>query len=218
MEDVTIAIPTYFGNKMVLNCIDSILKTVKDPKIFLIKNDIGWLRACNEAMRLVSGDIILLNDDTFVTSDIVHAMRETAYMSEDIGIVGGMSLMPDGETVLNFGVYVGPDGNTAHLYYGKHSSEFSIVQKRKSIEGSCMYIKRSVINKIGYFDERYGMGYRGEVDYCFRAREAGYLILSTPEAKYIHLTSQTSGPLGLTNDTHKIFMDQWGTKLKLGKI
>jgi hypothetical protein len=44
--DVTIAIPTYFGNRMLTNCVDSIMKNVKKSKVDrTIKNDIGWLQS-----------------------------------------------------------------------------------------------------------------------------------------------------------------------------
>jgi GT2 family glycosyltransferase len=218
--DVTIAIPTYFGNRMLTNCVDSIMKNVKNAKVVVFKNDIGWLQACNKLMfqNMPFGDVLILNDDTLIVSDIVEAMREAAYSDDKIGIVGGMALAPDGATVINFGIYIAADGSTAHLYYGKNADAFDKIESRRAVEGSCMYIKREVIEKIGLFDEKYGMGYREEVDYCFRAKEAGYKIVSTPAAKYIHFVSQTNGPLGITNDTHKYFMSKWGTKLKLGEI
>jgi GT2 family glycosyltransferase len=112
---------------------------------------------------------------------------------------------------------VGPDGKTAHPHFGRPKDSV-MVEKQQAVEGSCMYIKREVLQKVGMFDEIYGMGYREEVDLAFRAREAGYQVVSSPEAEYIHLVSQTNGPLGITNDTFEIFMSRWGTKLKQGKV
>jgi GT2 family glycosyltransferase len=113
---------------------------------------------------------------------------------------------------------VGPDGNTGHKHYGQRSDEVTTVEVQKAVEGSCMFIKREVLDKIGYFDENFGMGYREEVDLAFRAREAGYKIVSCPTATYIHLVSQTNGRLGIDNSTHEYFMSKWGTKLKLGNV
>jgi GT2 family glycosyltransferase len=62
------------------------------------------------------------------------------------------------------------------------------------------------------------MGYREEVDLCFRAREAGYKIVSAPNAKYIHFTSQTNSKLGIVNSTHDYFMSKWSRKLQLGLV
>lgn len=212
-----IGIATYFGNNMLLNCVGSIMKNVKNPKIIVYKNDIGWLKACNTLMQTTQDDIILLNDDTFILTDIVEEMSKLAYSDPKIGIVGGKSLSPN-EIVNNYGIYVGLDGNTSHRYYGKRRDEVTHVEQQKAIEGSCFFIKREVIDRIGLFDEAYGMGYREEVDYCFRARESGYKVVSSPTAEYVHFVSQTNHQLGITNDTFDIFMKKWGAKLALGVV
>lgn len=217
MTDVLIGIPTYYGGKLALNCVTSILQWVELPDIRIFQNNIGWLKACNKIMKESTGDIILLNDDCIVTNDIVKPLQELAYSDDRVGIVGAKSLSPSG-TVNNYGIYVATDGNTAHKYYGWQDDEVDQVEKQQAVEGSCWYIKRAVINDIGLMDEKYGQGYRAEVDYCFRAREKGWLIKSTPDAKYIHYVSQTMGRLGVTNDTYDIFMQDWGVKLQLGVI
>lgn len=215
---VTIGIPTYYANNMLMSCIGSIMKNVKNPKVLVFKNDIGWLQACNEVMKSSgTDDVILLNDDTYVLTDIVEAMRTTAYKAANVGIVGGKSLSPN-EIVNNYGIYVGIDGNTAHKYFGKRRDEITNEENQKAVEGSCIFIKREVIDRIGYFDENFGFGMREEVDYCFRAREAGYKIISTPKAEYIHFVSQTRGQLNITDDNYDYFIEKWGAKLALGKI
>lgn len=219
--DCKIIIPTYFGGRMALNCVQSILENVKDPQILLVKNSIGWLAACNNAMASVEGDVILLNDDTIILTDIVEAMQTLAYSTEhnkdqEVGIVGGKALAPDAETIINYGIHIATDGNTAHKYFGHQRASVGI-EKQRAVEGSAMYIKRNVLKSIGYFDPEY-IAYREEVDLCFRTREAGYKILSSPDAEYIHLTSQTHSRLGISNDSYEYFMGKWGKKLKLGLI
>src|SRR5258706_5763783 len=215
--ETAIVIPTYFAGTMLYNCIESIHQNVIDPKIYIHKNSIGWLKACNEAMLDTQNDVILLNDDTYVLTDIVKAMHELAYSDDKIGIVGGKALSPNQDLIINYGIYIAVDGNTAHKHYGQLRDSVK-VEQQKAVEGSCMFIKRSLIDEIGIFDEIFTMGYRAEVDYAFRARKAGYKIVSTPNAEYVHFTSQTSGPLGIANDTHEVFMNKWGKDLKLGKV
>jgi GT2 family glycosyltransferase len=217
-KDVTVIIPTYFANQLLWNCINTINENSPGTKILTYKNDIGWLQASNELMKSVTTDVILLNDDTFMVSDIVSTLQEMAYSKPEIGVVGGKALDINRYTVINYGIYVSPDGNTAHRYYGKLNEEVNKPEVQQAIEGSCMYIKREVIDKIGYFDEMYGMGYREEVDYAFRARIAGYKVVSTPKAQYVHLVSQTNARLGIHNDTYELFMERWGVALKEGKV
>lgn len=218
MVDTTILVPTYFGNQMTINCIGSILAWVPNAKILVYKNDIGWLKACNTLVESLSTDIILLNDDTYLLSNIVQEMQTLAYSDNKIGIVGGKALEPKQQHVINYGIYIAPDGNTAHKHYGAFRDTPLEVEEQRAVEGSCMYIKREVINNIGLFDEGYGMGYREELDLCFRAREAGYRVVSCPTAEYIHFTSQTNSKVGIHNTTYDYFMSKWGRKLKLGQI
>jgi GT2 family glycosyltransferase len=218
MVDVTIIVPTYFGGNMLYNCIDSIHKAVTNPKILVYKNDIGWLKACNEAMQSVTGDVILLNDDTFVLTDIIAEMSNLAYSKDEIGIVGGKALSAaNPDTIINYGIYVGVDGNTAHKHFGRPRDSVGI-ETQKAVEGSCIYIKRAVLDEVGYFDEAFGMGYREEVDHQFRAREAGWKVVSCPTAEYIHYVSQTHSKVGINNDKYTYFMEKWGKKLKLGIV
>lgn len=217
MEKVTVLIPTYFAGQMVVNCTASLLQNVPNVRYMVYKNDIGWLRACNEMISSLNTDVILLNDDTLVTSDIVSAMRDLAYSDPKTGIVGGKSLSPNMDKIVNYGIYIAPDGNTAHKYFGQPRNSVK-VEKQKAVEGSCMFIKREVIDAIGLMDENYGMGYRAEVDLCLSARKAGYKIVSSPEAEYVHFVSQTAGQLGITNDTYDYFMSKWGKDLKQGSI
>lgn len=213
-----IGVPTYFGGQLAVNCVASLLKNVPYADIRILKNDVGWLQAANSLMLGTTEDIILMNDDTFVICDIVKELRTLAYSDPAIGIVGGKALAPNQETVINYGIYIAPDGNTAHRHYGQHKDEVNEVETQRAVEGSCMFIKRKVIDKIGVFDEEYGMGYREEVDFAFRAREAGFKVVSSPTAEYVHFTSQTNSKLGIENSTYDYFMSKWGSKLKLGEV
>jgi len=216
MVECTVIIPTYFAGKMLENCVNSILTQSKSAKILINKNDIGWLTAANQSMASVNTDVLLINDDIIALTPLVEAMQELAYSNSQIGIVGGKSLAPDTATIINYGIYIAPDGNTAHKFFGKPRSSVGI-EKQRAVEGSAMYIKRAVLESIGYFDPEF-IAYREEVDLAFRARQAGWEIYSTPKAEYVHLTSQTHGRLGITNDSHEYFMKKWGKALKLGEI
>lgn len=216
MNKVTVVIPTYFAGQMLSNCVSSIMQYSKNVKVLIFKNDIGWIKACNEAITSVDTDILLINDDIIAVSDLVKEMSELAYSDSKIGIVGGKSLEPTGEKIQNYGIYIAPDGNSAHKHFGQPRNSVR-VENQKAVEGSCIYIKREVIEEIGLLDEAY-VAYREEVDYCFRTKEAGYKIVSCPTAEYIHFTSQTHGRLGITNDSMEYFMSLWGKKLKLGLI
>ena len=56
----------------------------------------------------------------------------------------------------------------------------------EAVSGSCMLIRREVVDQIGYLDEAF-FAYQEDSDYCFRAREAGWEIYYVPTATLVHL-------------------------------
>ena len=58
--------------------------------------------------------------------------------------------------------------------------------------GCAMLIQRRVLETIGLFDERF-FAYYEDLDYCIRAREAGFRILTVPTAHVWHKVASTTG-------------------------
>jgi GT2 family glycosyltransferase len=59
------------------------------------------------------------------------------------------------------------------------------------VQGSCILIRREVIEEIGYLDEDFFL-FSEEVDYCYRAWRAGYLTYHIPHARIVHHESATT--------------------------
>jgi len=57
--------------------------------------------------------------------------------------------------------------------------------------GAFFMIKRTVIEKIGFFDERFFFNY-DDFDFCYRARAAGWKIYLHPEYKIIHFSGEST--------------------------
>jgi len=84
-------------------------------------------------------------------------------------------------------------------------------------EGSCMLIKRDVIDAIGYLDETYAPAYYEDTDYCFRAREAGFRVMYSPYSTVLHHSTVTAQAVRREDDAFaraqhrndRIFRDRW---------
>ncbi len=61
------------------------------------------------------------------------------------------------------------------------------------VSGSLMFIKKSVFDKIGFFNESYFMYYE-EVDYCSRAKKAGFKIGIDSKQSYEHFEVSKENP------------------------
>ena len=64
----------------------------------------------------------------------------------------------------------------------------------EAVSGSCMFIRRAVVQQIGWLDEAF-FAYQEDADFCFRARAAGSQILYHPAVPIIHYGGQ-GGPRG----------------------
>ena len=71
------------------------------------------------------------------------------------------------------------------------------------VSGSCMVVKREVVEKIGYFDERF-FAYQEDSDYCLRAKYAGWSIFYNPKAKIMHV-----GGVGGSNSVPMKAIFEW---------
>jgi GT2 family glycosyltransferase len=59
------------------------------------------------------------------------------------------------------------------------------INEVEAVSGSCMLIRREVVEQIGYLDELF-FAYQEDTDFCFRAREVGWRIYYMPQAQIIH--------------------------------
>jgi GT2 family glycosyltransferase len=73
-----------------------------------------------------------------------------------------------------------------NLSYWDHLTERSV----DSISGACMLLRRSILDELGAFDERYFVSAE-DADLCARIRGAGHQILYCPQFEIVHVSGQT---------------------------
>lgn len=203
--EIDIVIPVYNALEDLKKCVDSIkmhtnlekhrvilindcspdqnilpyLKSIADGNIILLNNEknMGFSATINKGLKYSDRDVILLNTDTIVTKNWVEKMIACAYSDKSIGTVTPFSNNATLCSIPNFcEENVLPEGYTIDSYAAL--IERCSLRKYPRITvavGFCMYIKRCVVNDIGYFDaETFGRGYGEENDFCNRAEQVGY--------------------------------------------
>ena len=60
-----------------------------------------------------------------------------------------------------------------------------------AICGAFMFMKKEVLDKVGYFDEDYFM-YGEDIDLCYRIKKSGYKIFYFPKVTTIHLKGEST--------------------------
>ena len=160
------------------------------PSVHLIRSDtnLGFTRGCNLGLAVAKDHavLVLLNQDTEVRPDWLA--RLTAPMQHDasIGIAGSKALFADG-TIQHAGGELNSQGITRHFGYRRPDrGQFDFLREVDFVTGAALAITRSAYTAIGDLDERFAPAYYEDVDWCWRARQAGFRVVYVPDSVLIH--------------------------------
>jgi GT2 family glycosyltransferase len=173
------------------------------PSVLVIENDenAGFAKPMNQAMRSSQGRfLLLLNPDTLIPPQAVDTLVKFLEEHPEAGICGPKVLNEDGTlqkpckrgeptplAVISYFTRLDrlfPHQKLFGGYLLGYLDEDEINQV-EGVSGSCMLIRREVIDKIGYLDERF-FAYQEDADFCRRACQAGWKVYYVPTAKITH--------------------------------
>ncbi|MFZ0925937.1 MAG: glycosyltransferase family 2 protein [Halobacteriota archaeon] len=170
------------------------------------------------ALSMGADYVLLLNNDTTVDAHFLDYLVQEAERDRRIGFAGpkiyrlyegeaaeyavwktfGWKRMPldavERTTLLHSA------GGSFNAWLGKirhrGAAEFDVGQYDEQkvvdfVEGSCVLVRRDVINRIGLLDASY-FTYLEDVDWCLRGQRAGYATVFVPRAKIWHKGSKSS--------------------------
>jgi GT2 family glycosyltransferase len=105
----------------------------------------------------------------------------------EVGAIGPRLVNPGG-TIEHAGLVLGVNGIAQSAFRGfpaEHpgvNRQLQMTRNYSAVSGACLSMRREVFQQIGGFDEKLA-GALGDVDFCLKVRDAGYLIVYTPMAK-----------------------------------
>lgn len=174
------------------------------PQAVLIANatNRGFAAAVNQALaRAVGQTLLLLNSDAHVQSGAVDRLAQFLRAHPRVGICGGRLRDGRGRVQLSFGTF--PNlwheairkcfwNPLAQSPWGARCLEWRYRRPTRVdwVLGACLMIRRETAEQIGPLDEGFFF-YFEEVDWCLRARRAGWDIQMVPDAEVIHLGGQS---------------------------
>jgi len=145
----------------------------------------GFSSACNRGIKAASGEyILILTDDVVVTEDWLSGMLECLNSSDDIGIVGPMTVNVEGQQRIAKTDYTSLDYLNQFAKEFRERNRYRRVPSRK-IEGICMLFKQELIEKIGLFDESFQTYEFADDDYSIRSVIEGYKNFITVDV-FVH--------------------------------
>lgn len=191
---VSIIIVTWNALDFIKQCFASIKKYTDDYELIVVDNGsqpdtVNWLKkqvgiitifnfenrgfaaGNNQAIKIAKGRyVLLLNSDTVVTKGWLPRLIKSIDENDRIGIVGPYSNYCDGDQHVSV-CYSSIE--EMHAF----ARDFNRQEKETyHISGFCMMMKRKTMNKLGLFDESFKFGNFEDMDYCIRARRAGFKL------------------------------------------
>lgn len=144
-----------------------IFQTEKIKNMVLVRNseNLGFIKAVNQGLKISEAPYVcVLNNDTMPGPEWLSELINFFQENKRFGLLNPLC-----------------NGHEAHNMSISQYSGF--VRKNNAgkymemnqCQGFCMLIKRDVIKKIGYMDERFGIGGFDDTDYSMRSYKEGYL-------------------------------------------
>ncbi|MBI3762165.1 MAG: glycosyltransferase family 2 protein [Chloroflexi bacterium] len=167
--------------------------------------NLGYSRGNNLGLAASRGrHLLILNPDTAIVGDALDAMVNYAEAHPDVGILGPQLLNADGSvqssrrrfptlvTAFFESTWLQPYAPRRVLdRYYVHDASDDATSDVDWVTGACLLVRRAVVEQIGGFDEEFFM-YSEEMDFCRRARTAGWRVVYFPGAKIYHFEGKSS--------------------------
>lgn len=156
-------------------------------------NNAGIVHALNKHPEF----ILLLNNDTIVAPDILAAFVDAASTNPTAGLFGAKMLYyahPETIWALGGGNWDSDAAGFPHFAHNQPNYTCNINEafELDYIIGCALFCRTNMIHCIGVMDETFFLNFE-EMDWCYRARAAGYLSYAVPEATLWHKVSASFG-------------------------
>lgn len=196
------------------------------PEVGVIENadNLGFTAPMNQALRKGEGKYLLqLNPDTLVHPQAFNSLIDFMESQPEVGICGPKVLNTDGTlqkpcrrgesrpwAVFTYFLRLSSLFPKSKLFgeYLMNYKDEDETHEVAGVSGSCMLIRREVINQIGYLDERF-FAYQEDADYCFQARRSGWKICYVPTARITHYGGQGGSRVQLYRSIYEWHRSYW---------
>ncbi len=185
--------------------VEMVKSTFPEVRVIMAPGNTGYTWPMNQALKQAVGRyVVQLNPDTLIqdrTFDCLYGYMES---HPDVGICTPKVLNRDGSLQKQcrrsaarpwdvFTYFTGLSRlfpkNPRFAGYLQTFRDENEIQPVEAVSGSCMFIRRKVLEDIGFLDEAF-FAYQEDADFCFRARQAGWQITYVPSARIIHYGGQ----------------------------
>jgi len=190
------------------------LKEIEGEKLILIRNDLnlGFIKAINQGLKYSDAPYIcIMNNDTEPALGWLGELVNFAEKNKHFGLLNPLC---NGHLQKNMTI------NEYALSIS--SSNKDKFMEMNQCQGFCMLIKREVMEKIGYLDERFGIGGFDDTDYSMRAHKAGCGCACVYSSYVYHKEHKSFDAMGkrkkIQEASEKEYFKKWPRHLRIAVI
>ena len=144
----------------VFQCMRSLLVSMSHVIIRNTKN-LGFVKATNQGMQVADADfVVFMNNDTEAVPGWLGKLVAPMLADKKIALTGPRTTTKDSW-----------QGN-----YNKKVKSTLILPESAMLAFFCAMLRKDVIQKVGYLDECFGVGFGDDDDYCYRIKQQGHKL------------------------------------------
>ncbi len=172
------------------------------PDVSLIANDenAGYARGNNQGIEAASGSLVLLlNPDVIIREGALSRAVAIMEGQPDIGALGARLVHPDGRVQHSVRGFPTPFAvacealGLSRLFpnsrlLASYRMPWFDYGHRSDVDqpmGTFLMLRREALQQVGLLDERFTVFFN-EVDWCYRAKRAGWRIVYAPDVEVVH--------------------------------
>lgn len=170
------------------------LRKIKGINLVENKRNKGFTGGHIDGLRHAKGDfIVVLNNDAVMKPDLIQKALKN-FDDEKVAVVGGRAYFWNNESPLldetnSFYSYQFINTTNAEAIF--YQQDYDVPEEVNNVSGSCAIIRRSVIEKLGYFEDAF-FAYYEEADLFARYKRGGYKIIYDPAVRIWHKIGASS--------------------------
>lgn len=189
-------------------------------KLICNENNIGCSTSRNQGINVAEGDFITFcdNDVALRSRDWLTLMSDLLASKPESAMVGPKLVYPLAPyNIQCAGAAVSKSGRVQFIGRGesKNDKRFNSRLEVQCLISACCMVKKSVLDKVGGFDEVFNPVEYEDIDLCYRIRSNGFSIWYEPTVEIYHFESVTTEGTPTLPNTYliikhgMIFKDRW---------
>ncbi len=157
--------------------------------------NIGAIRGRNAALAECEGELVafLDNDTVCAQTDWLERLSDFLHDTPDCALVCPKLLFPWAPSAIECcGAGVSKTGRIQYIGRGEARQSLSLPFKVQAAISAAWLARREVFERIGALDEAFSPVQYEDIDFCFRARAAGFSLWADPRVEVLHFEHTTT--------------------------